>query len=354
MDDDSVLYQIAADELNISSPVSSLWARALAESDGNTERTKSRYITLRVAQLKKDSKYRPHSLSGVDDSKLIELRIRIDNNIKISRRLTLYKFIGSNPTATDQELTQNISRVLNNYKERGVNPPSEIRYAVSILGDPNSRLEYDKKLWDEISIRSRPRASNSSGPIDFGDREKNSGALIYWWQTKKTSALLLGLFILSILFVAINFFEKIQNRDTEKGKIDVLMQAAQSTEKIEARRIEAQKSILEGHLGNQSKIIDNSAQLENRRVGIDEERERRFRKEQENRAALEAQRLELHRKALEQNIALQKEASERRRQAVEDRRIQGEKRYWSCMNARMERGYSSARANEFCQIYRAN
>jgi tetratricopeptide (TPR) repeat protein len=73
---DGLLYEYVLDEIEADRPVKSLWAKAIAHSDGNADKVKSVYMQLRVEDIKNE-----FSILGIDYSflSIFDLKNNIEN-----------------------------------------------------------------------------------------------------------------------------------------------------------------------------------------------------------------------------------------------------------------------------------
>lgn len=119
----------------------------------------------------------------------------------------------------------------------------------------------------------------------------------------------------------------------------------------EATRAGTERVLVDGVLKNDEKIIDRSAELGNRSLGIQESAESRHRQELEYRANATRQAQDLERERQMRQMALEEQRQKTQQQEADTRRVERERRYWACMNSELDRT-SAATAGARCSGYR--
>jgi len=349
-DDD--LYKSIADELSLNTMDRALWTKAFAESGGDSDKAKARYILLRFSVLKKQVSSSPIKPPPeiISSDELGELRRKLQAKLAINKRATLYGSLGLLPNCSDADIATKAHGIATEALETGGTLPAETKYAIDILSEPYSREQYDRKLWDDIGVtRTRALPSNNS---ETRNEAKVIGTFLEWWESKKVSVII-GVTSVALLgYMSKGFFEVKSSSEVQKEMVKVQREAVKTTEKIEMGRVDNQRAEIEERSAITHKAIDRSAELRNRSLAIQETAEQRRRTELEYRANAEAERQELRRKEQEQRLQLQREAAIRRDEINENRRVLGEQRYWSCMRLELEKGYTNASANSTCLRYK--
>lgn len=164
------IYQKIYEELESGNLVGSTWARSFEQADGDENKSKSKYISLRLKQIKEDLKNSEtaHNLKLEEDKVLnhIERLARVDGAILT---LSSLKFWYDSKYTGDKNLTdEQLKRVIEISREKDTfKPITPAKYSSSNT-DKNTRLSSTSKI---IS------STNSFGNKKPSDLKLNNNAL---------------------------------------------------------------------------------------------------------------------------------------------------------------------------------
>ncbi len=359
MADESIYAQIA-DELELGTPDRALWTRATADSDGNADKTKAVYIRLRLADLKrKQAAAAAESLRLVEDpapaaadssasstsggfSSISSVRAELAAALLRLRKSSFYTVLQLTPEASDADVRDAIEAYEEKIDAGQAKANDAFTFARETLGNPAARAAYDRRLQaqleDEVVApprepRSRQR-SNTPPPLTVQP---------FWLSGKMVAVAATGI-ALVLVFLGFSFYKERGAIAAKKAEIEAQALKINRAADNDATRTVTERALVDGVVRNSERRVEVGSQLANRSLDLQMSAEHRRRVEMENRAVQDAQRRED-----------MKQAQERRSKEYqlqnEERKNEGEKRYWACMNAALDR-MSSADANARCGSYR--
>lgn len=94
------LYEIAFNELKLNRVEKGLWARAFAESDGDQEKAKARYIKERVNQIQKNIGQKQHKAKAETQSAQVKNQPSYDQ----ASLLTIFGLASGKPTYISKKI----------------------------------------------------------------------------------------------------------------------------------------------------------------------------------------------------------------------------------------------------------
>ena len=268
----------------------------------------------------------------------IELRRQIQAQLAVNKRATLYGVLGLLPTCSESDISQKSVEILSDAEKSGTLLSTEIQYAMNILQDDRKRKEYDKKLWDSLSIKKTIVLEEAN--------EK-------FFKNKLTA--IVGV----ILIIIFGYFSKEIFYSKNTDKIETVIVQEKPTEIVQdptSHRVQIKKLPMEEPVKNRPSMQGNSELTNNNESHYRASLEAEFnqkRQEQERwmeMQAREQQRLiELQNQQQERFMEFQREEQQRRKKAEKDRQADNQLRYWSCVNAMMEKGRSGSAAQSYCR-----
>lgn len=322
--DEKTLYQSIAEEIEANRMDPARWTQAFAEADGDPEKAKAIYIRLRRADLQADRAAAPPPTDPLQ-----RLREALASALALQPHQSLYRTVGASPTSSDPALAEAIRRM----REAGTAASAEARYAIEILGDPQARADYDRKLAGRLGLAPFNAAPVIPVADEFVTPDEPRGAFLAWWATRKVS-LLVGTAALVLTGYMLNAFYQ----------TSVVRQMQSDAVALEQARIAQQA---EQHRAQE----DNHQQSAERRAALDAERRARQEKYEQDRLLREAQN-QVQRREYEAQAEQRREEREKRELAYAERRRQQEERreadraerraaqeaaYWSCFNDAIDR-----------------
>lgn len=144
MDDKQVFDRIAR-ELSSGRMESGLWAAVLAECGDDPQRAKTLYVRRRHDQLTGRAAEAPQAAA---DDEMVALRRELVDRLARSGKGSLYGALGVPASMPDAELAAAIAAVQRGGGER----TAEMRYAIETLGKPSRRVEYDRRLLEQLAV----------------------------------------------------------------------------------------------------------------------------------------------------------------------------------------------------------
>lgn len=332
---DKDIYQAIAIEIDTKKVDAALWAQATAIGMGDSGKTQSAYIRLRFEELKSAASppsvafSRPvtssEDITSQDDVAL-KTRVELKKKLYVQRKSSLYATLGLQPDASDTVVAAAISDLEANHLAGAISA-AELKYAKTILGDPESRKQYDQKLMQDMrsleSVRIRTYA--------YDEAEKDTPL----WSARNTS-IVIGVLSLAIFgYWGVDFFRATSDHEVKKASVDVQRDAVgyQHEEVLSSVEIEKQRIQTESELRLRAMALEEEKQR--RQMDYQAQAQDRIRAEQEKRDAMEQQRTVLA------------------QQQTENRNTQRERQYWTCINQQMSNSrISTSDAYARCAMYR--
>lgn len=340
------LYARIADEIGTNTMDPALWTQAFAEADGHNDRAKAIYIRLRRAELLPatglSANEPDRTLATADHDPMQKLRSELGAALERSRRGSLYRTLKLAPTCADHEIAAAIEAI----RGERVGPDAEVRYAVEVLGDPQARADYDRRLAAEFGIPAG-RFEEPSFDGELADDDAPSSVFMQWWATRKvtllvvTASLVLLGYMLNAFYLTSSLREQqIEQASLQKSQlehnVDLARQREERARLAEQRRAEYATESANQRAQRLQEQAFRSAQNEVRQQQYAyqalQERERR---EKERLLAAERNR--------------QRQAEYEAQQARQ--RADREAAYWACFNDAMDRR-DSTYATQYCERYR--
>lgn len=203
-----------------------------------------------------------------------------------------------------------------------------VQDAYNILSNPSRRAEYDARTFAHGGAAAEPSFAAPYRPATFSaSPTTNENASV--WKLAVIAALLIGLGFVGHRFYATAAVDKVR---------------AEGAVGNDSTRAATERSFLDRLMGNQSKAIDHSAQIANKSLDNKDAAARR-------QLELEQARLNLQREQMYRNDASRALQAQAQAEREEKQRIDRERRYYTCLNAALERT-TGAQAQAQCAGYR--
>lgn len=330
---DKAFYQVIADELKSKTVDTALWTQAIANAEGNPDKTEAAYIRLRFIDLKKSA------LSQISTemknlqpeikqpgNELIQLRYSLAKKLNLQGKHSLYSTLSLQPDASDEVVAMAITDLESRNQSGSGVSDAEFNYAKSTLGNPELRAQYDRRLLLSVSndVQDMTRSYADSGMGNEYSSEESSKI-----------PLIVGILVVALIgYFGLSYYKERNNREIQKESLETQREVANST--IDNAQAESDRK-------NQAlRIVDERLKqdMDYRASATDRLLEQR-RLEQERRAQVEQQRLKL-----------QQDQVERQQDQAEKQRISREKQYYACLNQQLlQRGTTSDDAYARCSMY---
>lgn len=205
-----------------------------------------------------------------------------------------------------------------------------LRQAHETLSNPVKRAAYDKTVKSK-EIKITPSEAISQKPEGLS------------WQL---NALLIALLAGGLIGFGLHLG---QANKKEENAVKIL-QIDRSADN-DAMRAGTERALVDGAIKNDEKVIDNSAEIANRSLDIEQKTEDRHRQELEYNANAEQKIIEMDSENQKRRLAMEEQQLRDTRQQAEERKLEKNRRYWACMNAMLDK-MSSADAGARCANYR--
>lgn len=201
-----------------------------------------------------------------------------------------------------------------------------IQHAYETLSNPDKKTLYDQKLQDQ---ENPPQYQN--GIADTFN---------VWWKSPKVTWII-------IATIALVGFSLFTGHIGVKNKVEIVKES--ETTKRQANELNAtntskhldnEGALVKGVVENQSKYIEESANVANRVVDVAREAE-------DNRANARAQQLEMQRREQEARLEMQRKQQADSAQRMEEQRAERERHHYECLNNAMAK-YGAQRAASMC------
>jgi len=221
-------YGLVAEEIESGRQDRAIWAWALAESAGDPEKTKAYYIRRRIAVLTADSA----GPAATPDAGLQKIRVELRRQIALQGKNSLYSVLGLPADSSDHE----IAAAIRGITATGATLTPEVRYAVDVLGDPDAREQFDRRLLDQLTPPRQVAASRNFEPAS-AEASAMGGGL------KMAIAVLamLGAGYLGVSYFQAKSEREIRIKETEIKRIESERRAA-IAERVVAERANAMET----------------------------------------------------------------------------------------------------------------
>lgn len=220
-------YRRVAGEIEAGNQQPAIWARALAESGGDADKTKALYIRRRVAAMMTATQHAAPS----PDLELQRLRSELRRQLALQQKPSFYAVLGVPADSSDTEIGEAIGRVT----AGGAQLDPEIRYAVETLGNAAMRERFDRRLLDQLLNRNTPATLALPAPRSATGAHPGGGL-----KMLAGVALVLGLGYLALGYSRERSEREMRLKETELRREEVQRQA-----EIASRVVDNQKAAIE-------------------------------------------------------------------------------------------------------------
>lgn len=321
------LFQVIAKELSAGKVDQALWTQATALADGEPNKTKAQYIKLRHAALEARLAAGPTTaaptgrasasslsldpLPGASpqagggatssaDDRLQVLRAELRQLLALQGKHSLYGTIGCHPDTSMAALRAACASLLEKQRRERGNVSPEVLYAAETLCDEATREAYDNKLLGQLKAPTVPvgtRPAPASEPVY--DDNASPGRM------RQISMVLAGVGLLAFgILASVTWLSRGEQQIADRV-VDTAQQAVQYAGDNDAGRVQNERILAEGQVGNQARAIEVVSELGNRSLDIaDRQEDRQWRESDARINQMDAQ-----------NDLRRAELDERRRQA---------------------------------------
>lgn len=330
---DKEIYRLIADEMTAQKMDAALWIQATALAEGDPGKREAAYIRLRFDDLKKSlpspslGNEKSAEASSSPDDGMLRMRSELNNKIRMHGKPSLYSTLALQPDANDMAVAEAIAELEAGGLNGSAASTAEFKYAKTILGNPEMRKQYDRKLMKEI-------LSYENGAVrTYAHEAKGDDAA--WWSARNTSAVIGILFVALLGYWVLDYFRVANGHEIQKSEVavqndavEVQRAAVQSAVEIEQQRIRAENE-------TRQRSMAMSEESQRRAMDYQLQSQERMRMEQENRNALTRER------------------EKQQQQQTENFKAQREKQFWSCINQQLDyRDMTTSEAYARCGMYR--
>ncbi|MBI5109905.1 MAG: hypothetical protein HZA62_14300 [Rhodocyclales bacterium] len=198
-----------------------------------------------------------------DDDALLNLRVELRRQLALQQKSSLYTVLGLAADCTDAAIGEAVARIT----AGGVAADAEMRYALEILGRPESREAFDRQLMDQLR---KPKPV----PIVIQPAMAQDGRSP--WLVPVTLGIF-GVLLLGMGWLGLNYMK--ENADREMKLLEAQARAEESRRRAEAipKTSELMRQAVEASAATQQRELDAQDKAgEEARL-----REERFRDERE-------------------------------------------------------------------------
>lgn len=293
-------YRTIAGEIEAGQQDPALWAWALAESGGDSEKTKALYIRRRFAALAAATPIPTPAPAPTPsprgDAELDRLRAELRRQLAVQRKQSLYSVLGVPADSSDAAIAGAIGRLT----ASGTRLDAETQYAVDALGDPAAREEFDRRLLEQLSQRRpaamaptiEPRAATPANPA-----------------LKITAAVAL---VLGIGYLGLGYSKDKSERELRLKEAELRKLELQRAAEIADRLVDNQKTAIDASIDAATAAQERNAEARERALMESRMREDKYRLDQAYRQEQQAEQAEQRRLRSEQSRA---QAEARRKDA---------------------------------------
>ncbi len=328
--DDKQLYRTIAAEIAGNQMDPARWTQAFADADGDREKARAIYIRLRYQDLAQPAA----GVGGADQT--AALRGQLAEALERNGRESLYRRLGLRADATDQEVGEAVRGI----RAHQQGPDAEVRYAIEILGEPESRTRYDRSLAAGMGFGPDARHEEELQTIE---ETEPPSVFLRWWATRKVTLLVASIVVMLLGTMLLPFYQTGAVREHLRSQAELEKERLEQAQQVSEQRAEQMRL---------------SEQRRARRQQSQEARQQRYEQERfSSQVAAEQRQREQARRAEERRQARDAQqsrytAEQARRQAqreatVAEAKAAREAAYWSCFNDAMDRG-DSAYAHARC------
>jgi len=328
--DDKQLYRTIAGEIADNRMDRARWTQAFAEADGDREKARAIYVRLRYEDLAQPAA----GTGGADQT--AALRGQLAEALERTGRESLYRRLGLRADATDEEVGEAVREI----RAHQQGPDAEVRYAIEILGEPESRARYDRSLAAGMGFGPDVRRQEELERIE---EPAPPSVFLSWWSTRKVTLLVASIVVMLLGTMLLPFYQAGAVREHLRSQAELekerLEQARQASEQRAERRRLAEERRARLQQSQQARQQRYEQERFSRQVASEQRQREQARRNEERRQAYETQQA-------------RNEAERARRQAqreaqVAEAKAAREAAYWSCFNDAMDRG-DSAYAHARC------
>ncbi len=197
---------------------------------------------------------------------LQQLRGELRRQLAFQRKSSLYSVLGLSADCTDDAVAEAVTRI----SAEGPRADAELRYAIEILGRPESREAFDRQLLEQLR---KPKAE----PMAIEPAMSRGGRSP--WLVPVTLGIF-GLLLLGLAWLGLNFMR--ENADREMKLLEAQARAEETRRRAEAipktselmrRAVESSEAVQQRELDAQDKAGEDARAREER---FREEREKTY------------------------------------------------------------------------------
>ncbi len=216
------------------------------------------------------------------------LRGELRRQLALQQKNSLYTVLGLAADASDAAIAEAVAKV----SAAGAQPDAELRYAIEILGRPESREAFDRQLLDQLRKPKPPPLVIEPVAMPRAGRSP--------WLLPVTVGIF-GLLLLGMAWLGLNFMK--ENAEREMKRLEAQARAEEIRRRAEAipktselmrRAVESSEAIQQRELDAQDKVGEEARA-----------REERFREEREKNYQQQLAREEKWRQEAEKNANTQ-------------------------------------------------
>ena len=212
-----------ADELRLNRQNAGAWMWAVSNSGGDQGKARELYRQKRLEQIAENVQE-----ERANELELQNLRSVIRRNLPLRNRTSIYAALGLLPDASDLA----IAKAIEILTAQGTPPDPETRYAIEVLGSPETRERYDRSLHSQLA-----RLPTVDVPIPTSGPEPGISRVTAWATA--------GLLILAGLYIAIEYKKSADEKELRRQELAHRAALAERQTKLDERQAELKAAMLE-------------------------------------------------------------------------------------------------------------
>lgn len=222
-------YKRVSDEIESGRQDPATWAWAMAQGGGDGEKTKAHYIRRRIVDLGEAG---GAVSSGTTLPELQRLRQDIRRQLALQPRRSLYSVLGIAADSSDAE----VAAAIRTLSESGAALDAETKYALEVLGNPQAREQFDRRLADQLSPPKPTITPRVADPALSGSAASGGGVKMF----------LMAFLVLGGAYIGLSYYKQATERELRLKEAEALKvetnRKAELAERAEAERKAAREA----------------------------------------------------------------------------------------------------------------
>lgn len=227
------------EEIRLNRQHAASWMWAVANSGGDQNKTRELYRIRRQEQLAQQA-----SATAARQDELCHLRAAVRRDLALRNRPSIYSVLGIAPDASDQAVAETIARVT----ASGPAADPEVRYAIEVLGNAESRERYDRTLHAQLSrpvADAAPAAQIITTPVVTAPT-----------TPRLTSWLGIGLLLLVGTYIVLDYKKAEAERELKRQELEARAALAERQARLNEQQAELRAAALQRAAQDRERELD--------------------------------------------------------------------------------------------------